>query len=61
MKKNYYYTPEVMFHLLRGNAVMQAASPGGEGEPEEAGNGGDNRMDLESKGFGSFSFDEDED
>ena len=60
MEKKNYYTPEVKFHQLRGNAVMQVTSPGGEGDPEESGNGGENRPDLESKGFGSFYFDEDE-
>ena len=60
MKKNYYYTPEVKFHQLRGNAVMQAASPGGEGEPEEVGHGGEGTENDLSKGFGSISFDEDE-
>ena len=40
---------------------MQAASPGGEGEPEEVGHGGEGTENDLSKGFGSISFDEDED
>ena len=55
MEKKIYYTPEVKFHQLRVKSVIL-----GSGDPEESGNGGDDRPDLESKGFGSFSFDEDE-
>ena len=55
MEKKNYYTPEVKFHQLRGNAVMQDASttiPVDKPIPDD---------DAEAKGFGSFSFDEDED
>ena len=55
--KKYYYTPEVKFHKLRTNAVMQVTSPGQASDeipidPEED-------ADAGAKGFGSFSFDED--
>ena len=55
MEKKNYYTPEVKFHQLRGNAVMQEFS-NPDFDPEK---GADE--DAGAKGFGSFSFDEDED
>ena len=55
MKKNYYYTPEVKFHQLKVRTSMLQSTG-----QEEAGDGGEgNEGDL-SKGFGSISFDEDE-
>ena len=55
MEKKNYYTPEVKFHQLRGNAVMQEASLSGEGS-----NQGGNDQENDAKGFSSISFDEDE-
>ena len=49
--KKYYYTPEVKFHQLRVRTSMLQNSKAYEGDKDE---------DL-SKGFGSISFDEDED
>ena len=53
MKKNYYYTPEVKFHKLQAKAAMLAGSEGADQ--------GANDEELGAKGFGSISFDEDED
>ena len=55
MEKKYYYTPEVKFHQLKAKAAMLADSGEGadEGDPNNPG-------EFEAKGFGSFSFDEDE-
>ncbi len=55
MEKKIYFAPEVKFHQLRGNAVMQAAS--GKDGGEEVDFGGENE-DL-SKAFFDVSFDED--
>jgi hypothetical protein len=53
MEKKYYYAPEVKFHQLKAKAAMLAGSESeGEGPQDDT---------LEAKGFGSFSFDEDED
>ena len=53
MKKKNYYTPEIKFHQLKAKAAMLAGSL-------EEGGGGEDNEEL-SKGFGSFSLDEDED
>ena len=58
MKKYYYYTPEVKFHKLRTNAVMQVTSPGQASDEIPIGNPEED-ADAGAKGFGSFSFDED--
>jgi hypothetical protein len=54
MKKKNYYTPETKFHQLKAKAAMLAGSPGNE-VPIIGGE------EADAKGFGSFSFDEDED
>ena len=51
MEKKNYYTPEVKFHQLRGNAVMAAISKQGQGEDNEE----------PAKAFSGIFFDEDED
>jgi hypothetical protein len=58
MKKNY-YTPQLKFHRLRLNAAIQAASI----NQARIGGGGSNSgggFIMESKGYSSFDFDEDE-
>ena len=62
MKKNY-YTPQLRFHKLRLNAAIQAAS-GGE-SPAHVSGGFSNDIEdgpyvVESKGYGSFYYDEEE-
>ena len=59
MKKNY-YTPQLRFHRLRINAVLQASGPSN----ARVGIGGSNNgggLVMEAKGYNSFDFDEDED
>ena len=53
MKKKNYYTPEIKFHQLKAKAAMLAGS-----SDEVPIVGGE---EADAKGFGSFSFDEDED
>lgn len=58
MKKNY-YTPQLRFHRLRINAVLQASGPSN----ARIGIGGSNYgggFVMESKGYSSYDFDEDE-
>ena len=58
MKKNY-YTPQLRFHRLRINAVLQASGPSN----VRIGIGGSNYgggFVMESKGYSSYDF-EDED
>ena len=61
MKKNY-YTPQLRFHKLRLNAAIQAAS--GENSAHVSGGFSNDIEDgpyvVESKGYGSFYYDEDE-
>lgn len=54
MEKRFYYSPEMKFHQLRVRTSMLASST-----QEEI--GGSEGGDTEAKGFGSFTFDEDED
>ena len=56
MERKFYYAPEVKFHQLRVRTSMLEST--GMGESTE---GGEGTQDDLSKGFGSFSFDEDED
>ena len=58
MEKKNYYTPEVKFHKLRVRTSMLESTGLAD---NEGGDGGEGSQDDLSKGFGSFSFDEDED
>lgn len=59
MEKRFYYSPEMKFHQLKVKTSMLAGSPGDE---ETGSNQGDDNGNLDdAKGFGSFTFDEDED
>ena len=52
MEKRFYYSPEMKFHQLRVRTSMLQSTQVGDA-PDDDG--------LEAKGFGSFTFDEDED
>ena len=55
MEKRFYYSPEMKFHQLRVRTSMLQSTT-----QEEIG-GGSEGGNTEAKGFGSFTFEEDDD